>query len=80
MWAIWANKPLQKALKSRPNTNKSPNLITLPPHQTQSTCPGILKNDGAQLLVEIDGFAENKRRRDLRKKFSSSITFLLRNF
>ena len=29
MRAIWAKKSLQRALKGRPNTNKSPNLFTL---------------------------------------------------
>ena len=31
MWAIWAKSLLPQALKSWPNCNKSPNLVTLPP-------------------------------------------------
>ena len=29
MWEIWTNELLPKALKSCPNSNKSPNLVTL---------------------------------------------------
>ena len=29
MWAIWANKLLNKSLKSCPKSNKSPNLVSL---------------------------------------------------
>ena len=41
MWEIWANKLLPKALKSCPKSNKSPNLVTLPPWHLQFDCNDV---------------------------------------
>ena len=58
MWEIWANYLFLKALKSCPNSNKSPNLVTLvmTQHSIGKTIPRMTFSEVYLTIIKISLF------------------------